>query len=101
MVGDDMAVFIDQEFGEVPRDSCGCPCFRGVEPALCAQELVNGTRVDSVDFSFLEHRKSYSISGFCPFKDLVVCARLLFTEFIRREGQDLKAFVLQLFVKLN
>ena len=72
MVVDYMAVFIDQEFGEIPGDSCGCPCCRVVEFAFHAQELVDLTSVYSVYFSFLEHWECDSVGGFRPFKDFLV-----------------------------
>ena len=67
-----MTLFINQEFCEVPRDGSGSLGCRVVETALHSQELVYGTSVHSIDFSFLEHWESYSVSGFRPLKDLIV-----------------------------
>ena len=98
---DDFALAIHQELCEVPGDSGGSLGVLVVKFTVQSEVLINVASVLPIHFGFLKHRKIYAVS--CPgvLHDLLVGARLLASELVAREGQNLETLGLQLGVELN
>ena len=81
-VFDDVAFEIDQELVKVPFDFFVSLVLEPIEEWMC---------VISVDVDFLQHRELYIIVVFCPLVDVRFFARLLLTELVAGECEDLQA----------
>src|SRR5579875_213267 len=95
VAGDDVALLVDEEFGEVPFD--GIAQQAGL---LALQKFVQWMRPLAVDLDLGENRKLDPVIELAKFFDLLVRARLLMAELIAWESEDFEAAIAVLGVQL-
>ena len=96
----DLALLVDEELGEVPRDLSSHILLFIVELAILAQELVNGVCVRPIHLNLGEHGEPDSQSHSCLL-NLLVGAGLLVFELVAWERQNFETFVSILLMDLH
>ena len=101
VVGHDLAIRVDDELSEVPRDKLSLVLVFQIQLTLGAEEAVDWVGVLPIDVDFGEHGELDVVGAGGPFFDFSLGARLLATKLIAREGEDLEALPLVLLMELN
>lgn len=96
-----MALLVDDELRKVPGDQFCLSLVFQPQLTLGAEEAVDRVGVLPVDVDFGEHRELDIVGAVSPFLDFSLSARLLASELVAGEGQDLEALCLVLLVELN
>lgn len=92
---DDMAVAVDEKFGEVPAD-----VLLILSIAEFLQVAVEGVGVGAIDIDLGKHRKGHAIFAFGEFLDPGFIPRLLVAKLIAGECQDGKPLIFILLPQL-
>ncbi len=97
----DLSLFVDEELSEVPRDLTSYLFIFVVKFTVSSEELVNGVSVWPVYLNFREHWELNAVCVCCECFDLRFWARLLFSELVAGERQNLEALAPILLVDLH
>ena len=90
MVGDHLALAIDDELGEVPRDDLRLVRRLVVKRGVTSQEPIYWVRFGPVDVNFGEEGELCTVFALGKCFDLSLGARLLVAKLIARERKDFK-----------
>ena len=90
VVGDHLALAINDELGEVPRDDLRLVRRLVVKRGVTSQESIHWVRFGPVDVNFGEEGELGTVFALGKCLDLSLCSRLLVAKLIARERKDFK-----------
>ena len=99
-VSDNFTIFVDEEFGEIPRYVVGFLVFSVVQWTVLAKEVVHWVCVQAFDFNLWKHREFDVVCLSGPSFDICFTIRLLTPKLVAWERKDFEAFATELLMEL-